>query len=220
MRVFQKTLLASATLAAALLFSGCDRSNDNDTAKVESAAAQTSSKAATIDTAPSPAPVVATNNVTAEAIVQQVMSSMASALEMANRMATEENKGEAKFSQEQIKCFVTKDNDMAAEQIQAYLEQSFSTAELTEMDDFYKSSAGNKQIEMTQKLIDSLMGGEQFDLVTMEKSMSQEEIAAVSGFWDSPTGTKLQQALSDKQALTPFIEPFIEAKQQHCDLPK
>lgn len=220
MRLFQKTLLASATLTAALLFSGCDRSNDTDTAAVEPVAAQTSSEAAAVETAPTPAPVVATNNVTAEAIVQQVMSSMASALEMANKMAAEENKGEAKFSQEQIKCFVTKDNDMAVEQIQAYLEQSFSAAELTEMDDFYKSAGGQKQIEMTQKLIDSLMGGEQFDIATMEKSMSQEEIAAVSGFWESPTGTKLQQALSDRAALTPFMEPFIEAKQQHCDMPK
>ena len=217
MYLLQKTLLVTVIAAASLGFSGCDRTDDAKKATVETAD-QTSSVTAPVVTDPAPTP--ATSNITAEAILKQVMGSMASAFEMANKMAAEENNGEAKFSQQQIKCFVTQDNDMAGDQIQAYLEQSFTAAELTEMDAFYESAAGKKQIEMTQKLIDSLMGGEQFSLATMEKSMSQEEIAAVAAFWESPTGTKLQQALSDKQALTPFIEPFIAAKQQHCDMPK
>ncbi|MDO5769532.1 MAG: DUF2059 domain-containing protein [Psychrobacter sp.] len=227
MRLFHKTLLAGATLSTALFISGCDRGNNADnanTAAADSAASPATSEVATVDkaptVAPAPAAVATSTNVTAEAILQQVMGSLASAFEMANQMSAEQNNGQKKFSKEQVECFVTKDNDMAVKDIQAYLEKSFSKEEIAEMDAFYQSSAGKKQIEMTQKLIDSLMGGEQFDIASMEKDMSQEEIAAVSRFWESATGKKLQQALNDKEALGPSIAPFIKAKQEHCDMPK
>lgn len=230
MPLFSKTLLVSATLTAALVMSGCDRANnadDTNTAAADPAPAQTTTDSTNGANESKPAPTstqVATattaTNITADAILQQVMSSLASAFEMANKMAADDNSGKNKFSKEQIECFVTKDNDMAVQKIQAYLEKSFSKAELAEMDAFYQSDAGKKQVEMTKKLMDSLMGGEHYDVSAMDKDMSQEEIAAISGFWESATGNKLQKALNDKEALKPYIEPFIKAKQEHCDMPK
>lgn len=223
MRLFHNTLLAGATLSTALLLSACDRGNNADKANtdaVDTAASPATSEVATAGNATAAAPAPTITNVTADAILQQVMGSMGSAFNMANEMAAKQNNGQDMYSKEQIECFLTKDNDMAVRDIQAYLEKSFSKEELAEMDSFYQSAAGKKQIEMTQKLMDSLMGGEQFDISTMEKDMTQEEIAAVAEFWASPTGKKLEQALNDREALAPSIEPFIKAKQEHCNMPK
>lgn len=201
-KLTKKALLTTALLSS-LLVVGCGTKKSEPENKAEA------------DTAVTKSAKASTDNVAASAIVDQVLGTMGSAMKMANQMA-EQSKGKAQFTNEQISCFMTHENNLAIDGVQKYLESSFSKDEIKTLNDFFGSAAGKKQIEMTKKMVSSMMEEGKLDLKNPQDLLSEDEQKKIGEFWMSEVGSKLQTALNDKTKLEPFIQPFIAAKEEKC----
>lgn len=200
---FTKKTLFTTALLSSLLVIGCGSQKskpadkgDNDSVIIESAEKST-------------------DTVAARAIIDQVIGTMASAMQMANNMSTQQD-GKVRFTDEQVDCFMNHENDLAVDNVQSYLEDSFSKDELEELNAFFGSEAGKKQAELTKKMLKAMMDGEKIDFNNIANLLTEEEQKQIGDFWQSATGSKLQKALNNKEKLMPFIQPFITAKEKKC----
>lgn len=148
--------------------------------------------------------------ITAKALSEQVMSTMASAFLAANQMA-KSTQGKEKFTQEQISCFTTTANDKLEKNLQQHLAKIFNADEIKQMDDYYASEVGKKQIAMIRDLMN---GADQ----TIQPTEDEQE--QMQTFWQSETGQKLANALQDRNALAEPLTEVITEKETVCQMPK
>lgn len=212
----RNSLLATCVFGGLLMLSACDKAEKASQTAVASSTTNVSPAIKPQQVAASVA-VASSNNAAAKGVVEQLMGVMSSAFLMANQMS-EKGTGKPKFTQQHITCFTSTDNQLIEAKIQEYLQTKFNADELRQLNDFYASEVGKKQIVMTKQMIAGMMGDKSADV---SASMpSAEEMKAIQDFAQSPVGAKLQRVLQDKQALEPFIAPAILQKQQTCHMPK
>lgn len=203
---------SSVVLATVLLSVGCDKtpSTDNETATDKP------TEVTAVDT-----PVVQKDAVTPTDNANQnqdeifVMTTLG--LDSVNNMILAPLIAGDTLTPAQKTCLQARDKYLGQKELQAYYKGQFSTAELKELDDFYKSKVGQKMLEY---------GRQELAVMTGEKGANPmpdptaEEIAEIKAFTQSPTGIKYAQvnnAIGEGSAIAALDAP-LNAEFQRCDI--
>lgn len=210
---FKNTRIIIA-LAAVLAMSACNNSNEA-APKTQASAPAANAAASTAAVASTPvASNTSTENAAAKGIATQWMGVMVQVFQMAD--AANEKK---KFTPEMVQCFVTHDNDKLVAKTQEYLNTKLSADEMRQLNEFYASNLGQKQVFMGEMMLASAFGKLPPAEEMKAKSPSEADLKEIEAFGTSPLAQKVNAALQDKNALTPYFKDLIDGKAKTCKLP-
>lgn len=212
--MFRKIIFGALVLSSMLTLSACGKSPKITEPTQTNQTATSSTPTSQITTS---AVATASDNTTSKALVKHLMKAMSSALVVANQI-TEGSTGKPKFTQKHITCFTTKYNEQLEAKTQEYLQSKLTTDELRQLNDYYASDLGKKQIAMFEQAMADVTGDESVDVSA--DMPSETDLEAIQEFAQSPLGQKFQKILKDKQAFRPFIEPVVLKKEKACNMPK
>lgn len=152
--------------------------------------------------------------VTTQVLAEMLQETMALILHLGNQQAAAQ-KLKPIATNDQIQCFVTSHQEKILEQLQKYLTAQFTEQELNQLNQYFASSAGKKQMTIaTQAIVAAIQKVEP----KAEDMPTPEEQKQIEQFVSSPLGMKLQQVLQNKTEIDKHMQVVLEEKLKTCKI--
>lgn len=197
-----KPILISCSLAIALVTTAC-----NDTPEATDDAVNTSKTDAKVP-----------NDTKSSAVANEEVFMMTSlGLESINNMIIDPFIASDEINEKQKSCLAARDKNLGQSELQDFYNEKFTEAELKALNNFYNSAVGQKILQYGKEEMILMNGGE---VATPMADPTEEEVAEIQAFMQSPTGTKyarINNEVGEGSAIA-AIEPPINAKLKSCNI--